>query len=157
MFLTFNALQTFFFEWLKCVPAPFTIFEEIAPCKTCIIDFWMPKSRKFAIYEILRFYKDHFTRRYFHFGVILWMALFKGAIRIIQKSFSTSMNTLKLKIFNSALHIMKKQPKVWLFLKKMLFLKRNSAFLTEALFFSLLIERANSICFKLSVDNFKTF
>ena len=96
------------FQQLKCVITSDTIFEKIAPCKTIIIQFLSVKIIKYDIYENLRFWKRHLVRRYFNFEVILWMALFRDAIGLIQKSFSTSLNTLKVKTINSASHIVKK-------------------------------------------------
>ena len=108
MFPCFNEFQTLFFQQLKCLITSDTIFEKIAPCKTIIIQFLSVKIIKYGIYENLRFWKRHLVRRYFNFEVILWMALFRDAIGLIQKSFSTSLNTLKVKTINSASHIVKK-------------------------------------------------
>ena len=96
---------------LKCVITSDTIFEKIAPCKTIIIQFLSLKIIKYGIYENLRFWKRHLVRRYFNFEVILWMALFRDAIGLILKSFSTSLNTFKMKTINSASHMVKKYPK----------------------------------------------
>ena len=78
------SFRHYFFQQLKCIMTSDTIFEKIAPCKTIIIQFLSVKIIKYGIYENFRFWKRHLVRRYFNFEVILWMALFRDAIRLIQ-------------------------------------------------------------------------